>query len=288
MKRDTPIYFLTPDDISRIRQAREQQKVISVNISLTVGFSSSNVSAEPDGSLHWEETNMLPPVPGEAGSDDRSIWKFENNDWVKWQRFDAVTQKFYKMIFVAPGKPPTVEISGIKMHVTQNSDPGRDTAGKLKFLGKLRGRVLDTCLGLGYTAIAAAKSGAQQVYACERDSNMLQLCRENPWSQELFENPRIRVLQIPAQVFVRMLPASHLDFVIHDPPRFALAPELYSLEFYRELARSLRGGGRLYHYTGDPNRRVRKQSLAVKSGRLLQEAGFRRVKSVYQGILAVK
>ena len=42
--------------------------------------------------------------------------------------------------------------------------------------------------------------------------------------------------------------------VLHDPPRFGLAGELYSQAFYDELARVLRPGGRLFHYTGTPNR----------------------------------
>ena len=64
--------------------------------------------------------------------------------------------------------------------------------------------------------------------------------------------------------------------IIHDPPTFSLAGELYSGAFYQQLFRVLKRGGRLYHYIGDPNS---KASGGVTKGVLkrLQEAGFTRV-----------
>ena len=43
------------------------------------------------------------------------------------------------------------------------------------------------------------------------------------------------------------------DRIVHDPPTLRLAGDLYSGEFYVDLFRVLRRGGRLYHYLGDPN-----------------------------------
>ena len=45
-----------------------------------------------------------------------------------------------------------------------------------------------------------------------------------------------------------------MDAVLHDPPRFGIAGELYSQSFYDQLARVLRPRGRLFHYTGTPNK----------------------------------
>jgi predicted methyltransferase len=66
------------------------------------------------------------------------------------------------------------------------------------------------------------------------------------------------------------------DRIIHDPPVFSLAGELYSGIFYKQLYRILRKGGRLFHYIGNLES---KSSGTVTRGALkrLQEAGFTRV-----------
>ena len=61
----------------------------------------------------------------------------------------------------------------------------------MRTIAPLSGRVLDTCTGLGYTAIEAAKT-AEQVITIELDPTALEVARLNPWSRELFENPRIQ------------------------------------------------------------------------------------------------
>jgi predicted methyltransferase len=52
------------------------------------------------------------------------------------------------------------------------------------------GQVLDTATGLGYTAIEAAKTAAH-VTTIELDPTALEVARCNPWSQALFDNPKI-------------------------------------------------------------------------------------------------
>lgn len=240
---------------------------------------------------HLQVGERIIPLPEVDFSriDPRTIYKFTGEKWEKWQRYDSKTGKFYKMVFVAAGRPPTVEISGIKMHVTKEGDPLLDTRRKLKTLGKIYGRILDTCMGLGYTAIACAEiTGVEKVIVCEADFNMLQLCRENPWSRELFTNEKIQPLLLPAEQLLPGVPADYFQCVIHDPPRFALAPQLYAPEFYREIFRVLKPGGKLYHYTGDPNRAVRQRSLAARTKTRLMQVGFRRVKLGYMGIVAMK
>jgi predicted methyltransferase len=77
--------------------------------------------------------------------------------------------------------------------------------------------------------------------------------------------------------------------IMHDPPTFKLAGELYSGAFYCELYRILKRGGRLFHYIGDPNS---KASGGVTRGvvRRLQEAGFPRVvrRAEAYGVVAYK
>ena len=66
-----------------------------------------------------------------------------------------------------------------------------------------------------------------------------------------------------------------VDAILHDPPRFGIAGELYSQAFYDELARVIRRGGRLFHYTGSPNRLTSQRNVPLEVSRRLERAGFR-------------
>jgi uncharacterized protein len=110
----------------------------------------------------------------------------------------------------------------------------------------------------------------------ELDPGAQQIARLNPWSQELFDNPTIEQIMGDAFEIVPTFADASFDRILHDPPVFSLAGELYSGAFYQQLFRVLKRGGRLFHYTGDLNS---KSSSTVSKGvlRRLQEAGFTRV-----------
>jgi len=165
--------------------------------------------------------------------------------------FDEKTRKFYKLL---PTKTwPTLEISGIHMHRTKEVDPKTDSILKLKALGRIYGRILDCCTGLGYTAILAArKRRVKEVITVEKDENVINIARQNPYSKELFENPKIKLFVADVTEKIKEFPENYFHFIIHDPPRISIAPELYSLVFYQQLFRVLKNGGRMFHYVGKP------------------------------------
>jgi uncharacterized protein len=71
-------------------------------------------------------------------------------------------------------------------------DPIVDTKAKLASVNINPGyQVLDTCLGLGYTAIGAARkvagSSTGKVTTIEYDDASIEMCSYNPWSQALFD-----------------------------------------------------------------------------------------------------
>jgi len=281
--------FLTVVEIEAIRAALEQMLPRRLTISLNLGRSHREVILTDRNSFLLGETPVALTEVLFRKPEDRTIFIFEQEAWKKWQRFDSATGKFYKMVFTAPARPPTIEISGVKMHVTKDADPVMDTGNKIATLHKISGTVLDTCLGLGYTAIACAeKKQVKRVLVCEADMNVFHLCRQNPWSAALFANRKIQPVLVPAQDFISGIPDSYFDVVLHDPPRFAMSPELYSEKFYRDLFRIMKRGGELYHYTGNPNQRVRKKSLLIQTRELLTQVGFRQVKQAYFGVAARK
>jgi hypothetical protein len=170
---------------------------------------------------------------------------------------------------------PSMLIAGFVMHRIKDVDPMQDTLRKIASITPVVGRVLDTATGLGYTAIQAAKT-AEQVVTIELDPGAQEIARLNPWSQALFDNPKIEQIMGDAAEVVQTFEDESFARIIHDPPTFSLAGDLYSGAFYRQLYRILKRGGRLFHYIGDPNS---KASGGVTRGALrrLQEAGFSRV-----------
>jgi len=168
---------------------------------------------------------------------------------------------------------PTLLISGIPMHRIKDTTPNQDTQQKLKALGKPYGRILDTATGLGYTAIQAAKT-ADLVVTIEFDPAVLEICCLNPWSAELFTRPNIQPLIGDSVDLVAGFPDASFNAIIHDPPTFALAGEMYSSATYQQLYRILKPGGRLFHYIGNPESRY-----GATTGRgvvaRLRQAGFK-------------
>lgn len=167
----------------------------------------------------------------------------------------------------------TIEIDGVRMHQTVRKTPVQDSQDKVVALGVVSGsRVLDVCTGLGYSAIASARRGAK-VTTLELDDNVLGLAKTNKDSAELFSNPNITIKIGDAFESIDDFGDGSFDFVLHDPPRFSLAGELYSLAFYRKLFRVLRRGGRMFHYTGNPGINSGKKMTKGFKQRLV-EAGF--------------
>lgn len=178
---------------------------------------------------------------------------------------------FYKL--VATAGAPALEISGIRMHRTKGMTPDEDAAQKVAALGRLHGIVLDTCAGLGYTATAALAAGARRVVAIEADENVIELAKINPRSAALFSG-HVELIYGDANDVIASFDSEHFDFVVHDPPRFSRAGELYGSEFYVQLHRVLKKGGRLYHYVGAPGAKYRGKALLKGVAQRLQNAGF--------------
>jgi uncharacterized protein len=173
---------------------------------------------------------------------------------------------------------PALEISGILMHRIKGTTPKQDAQAKLRLVSPVHGEVLDTCMGLGYTAILAAAT-AQAVTAIEKDENVLEMARLNPYSQPLFSDPKIKLIHGDATEVVTGFGEATFDLVNHDPPTLSIAGELYSDVFYSQLYRILKPGGILLHYTGAPGSRARRVDLNASIARRLSRIGFASVRS---------
>jgi predicted methyltransferase len=245
----------------------------SARTSLDLGLTTAEVVLEtdhvvlPDGkTLPWEAVEEI------AGN--RSVcYAVQDGEALKIHRFSEASNMTY--VLMPTERAPTVLISGIQMHRVKDIDPWQDTLTKVHTLAPIEGRVLDTCTGLGYTAIASAEA-AEEVVTVELDPNMLEMARLNPWSSPLFHHPRIHQVLGDSMERVQEFAPGSFARILHDPPMLARAGELYSGEFYGYLHRVLARRGRLYHYIGDPESRSGRNITRSVIGRL-QEAGFRRV-----------
>jgi predicted methyltransferase len=168
--------------------------------------------------------------------------------------------------------PPTFEIDGINMLPTARISPYVDAERKVGLI-QPRGKViLDTCGGLGYFAAWCLQGQATQVLSYEKNSDVIWLRGLNPWSPGL--GGRLKLTQADVAEQIGALPSSSVDAVLHDPPRFGIAGELYSQAFYDQLARVLRRKGKLFHYTGTPNKLTSGRDVPNEVANRLRYAGF--------------
>jgi uncharacterized protein len=221
----------------------------------------------PDGLIvSWE-------LLEEIRTEERKVFRIEGDEAHPVQAFSEDTG--WVRVLSPTVTAPTVFVSGKPMHRIKGTDPMKDTKSKIAALGSVRGRVLDTATGLGYTAVEAAKT-AKEVVTIELDPAALDVARQNPWSRGLFERKNIRqILGDAFEVVVDLAPGS-FEGIVHDPPTASLGGELYSEEFYRRLHRLLNRRGKLYHYCGDPTSGLGK-SVTQGVMRRLAHAGFRGV-----------
>lgn len=208
-------------------------------------------------------------------------------------RLDLFAGHYYKL------KPyngvPVLEIDGLRMQLIRDFKTPLDYSKEVvKGLGIPKDgsfTVLDTCMGLGYTAIAAAGApSVKLVVTCEVSEAVLSLAQWNPASEALFrKDGNILVMKGSSAELINGFEDGMFAFVIHDPPRISHAPELYSLEFYKALFRACRSGARIFHYFGSVGKGKGRQ-IDREVGRRLQAAGFSQIRFVprLQGLYAQK
>jgi hypothetical protein len=184
--------------------------------------------------------------------DQNNCFLFSDGGLRKVEAFSPITYRYYTLM--PTERAPTMLISGIPMHRVKGTNPVEDTTHKIRALGKPFGRVLDTSTGLGYTAIRAAET-ADMVITIEFDPVVLDICRINPWSRSLFTNPKIHKIIGDSAALAEIFADGTFNAIIHDPPTFQLAGDLYAQSLYQTFYRILKDKGRMFHYIGNPDSR---------------------------------
>lgn len=257
-------------------QAARRSGEPRVECSLDLERSRTTVATGP-GDWQWQGHRY----PYLAECRERTVYHWDGTGFVPAARY---TRALVKLVATEWGAP-TFEIDGIKMLPTSRVSPYEDARRKVQLVEPRGKVVLDTCGGLGYFAAWCRAEGAARVLSLEKNPDVIWLRSLNPWSPE----PG-RVLELQhgdVTELIPSLPSSSFDAVLHDPPRFGIAGELYSESFYRELARVMKPRGKLFHYTGTPNRLTTGRDVPREVARRLQAAGFE-TRREGDGVLATR
>ena len=249
--------------------------------SLTLGFTRDHARLSAQG---WEWRGQRHPYPGKLK--DRTIYYRDGDDYAPVARFSGSLIKLVPTEWGAP----TFEIDGIKMLPTAKESPFEDARRKVALVEPAGKVVLDTCGGLGYFAACCLEAGVARIHSFEKNADVLWLRTLNPWSPDPDADTsggRLLLTHADVSQAITPFPDASVDAALHDPPRFGIAGELYSQAFYDQLARVLRRGGRLFHYTGSPNKLTSGRDVPREVEKRLEKAGFK-AQLALDGVVAVR
>lgn len=188
--------------------------------------------------------------------------------------FQPVARFSQSLIKLVPTEwgAPTFEIDGIKMLPTAKVSPFEDARNKVALIQPQGKVVLDTCGGLGYFAAWCLQQQAAKILSFEKNPDVIWLRSMNPWSPTA--GGALTLINGDSTEHIEQLPNASVDAILHDPPRFGIAGELYSQKFYQQLARVLKRHGKLFHYTGTPNKLTSGRDVPNEVATRLRQAGF--------------
>jgi predicted methyltransferase len=256
--------------------AARRKGVAEIECSLDLGRSTTRVEIH---AAEWVSQGRRYPYL--EACKERTIYYWMGSAFESASRFGTSLIKLVPTEWGAP----TFEIDGIKMLPTARVSPYEDAERKVALISPRGKTILDTCGGLGYFASWCLQAQARAVHSYEKNQDVLWLRGLNPWSPR--EDPALTLTHADVAVQIAALADASYDAVLHDPPRFGIAGELYSQAFYDHIARILKRGGKLFHYTGEPNKLTSGRDVPNEVATRLRRAGFA-TEPKMDGILATK
>ena len=267
--------LLTQKLVAQMRAAvSDAPRTITCSLDLQRSLTEVRVDA-----LGWSWGERRFPYPPQCK--ERTIYHWTGSAFEPAARYSGALIK----LVPTDWGPPTFEIDGIKMLPTAHVSPYADAERKVRLIRPRDKVVLDTCGGLGYFAAWCSQLQAARVLSYEKNADVIWLRDLNPWTPATDGVLTLTHGDITAQIALH--PDRSVDAILHDPPRFGIAGELYSQQFYNQMARVIRRGGRLFHYTGSPNRLTSQRNVSLEVALRLRQAGFT-TQFDGDGVLAVR
>jgi len=249
-------------------QAAQQKGKSSIAASLDLDRSTVTIEIDAQG---WSVASQRYPFMEKCK--ERTIYYWAGKQFEPLSRY---TNSLIKLVPTEWGAP-TFEIDGIKMLPTASVSPYADAERKVGLIQPRDKVILDTCGGLGYFAAWCVQGKAERVLSFEKSHDVIWLRSLNPWSPQMDNAETQRRLTLThgdVTEHIVSMPDQSVDAALHDPPRFGIAGELYSQLFYDQLARVLKPNGKLFHYTGTPNKLTTGRDVPNEVAKRLQLAGF--------------
>ena len=257
-------------------QSAMRARAGTVSCSLDLERTVTGVSVD-DAGWEWREHRY----PYLEKCKDRTVYYWTGAAFVPISRYSSSLIK----LVPTPWGPPTFEVDGIKMLPSEKVSPYADAEHKVRLIEPRGKVVLDTCGGLGYFAAWCLAGEAARVLSFEKNPDVIWLRSLNPWSPPATDPLVLTQGDISEEILE--LPDAAIDAILHDPPRFGIAGELYSQLFYDQLARVLKRGGKMFHYTGTPNKLTTGRDVPNEVASRLKRSGLK-VKLHGDGVLASK
>lgn len=278
------MYYFHFETVSKILEAVQKGEK-SLTLSLDLNLSQKMWEIETDRLVLDNDTFIDMEKLESISGFQNKIFIFQNNTLTP---AEVRSDSYYKL--VPTSSAPTLEINGIKMHRSKGIDPLTDAKLKTQLVVCAGDLVLDTCGGLGYSAMFAVEAGAKKVISTEKNSAVISLRNLNPWLKKMADDTLV-FLHTDIIKEIDTFENNRFNSVIHDPPRFTSASgDLYGKKFYDALFRVMAPRSKLFHYTGSP-KKIKDQDRFIKNTmKRLEHARFTSVcfKDNLQGIYAKK
>lgn len=276
--------FFYPEMADRILQSMKRGDK-TVSLSLDLNLSEKDCEIRGADLIVDEDTRVSRVDLEMVASQKNKVFSFDNG---RMTPLEVRGNGYCKL--VATSGAPTLEIDGIKMHRSKDIDPLHDAKLKTELVVRPGDVVLDTCGGLGYSAVFALKAGAAKVISFEKNKAVIQLRDINPWLKK-YMDPRLEFRRGDSTEEIEGVENKSVNSIIHDPPRFTSSTgDLYGKAFYDHLFRVLAPRGRLFHYTGSPKRVKAQDRFVNNTINRLARSGFQKLMfhDDFQGIYGEK
>ena len=279
--RRAPLHrpLLTRDSADTLRRAHDKGAA-DWQGSLDLGRSQDSVALDAD-SFHFRGQ----PYPWPGKLKDRTLYYWDGEDFAPISRYSG-------SLIAGAHRMGRTDVRDRRHQDAAHPklSPFEDARRKVELVAPAGKVILDTCGGLGYFAACALEAGVGQIRSFEKNADVMRLRTLNPWSPDpdsAAAGGRLQFSHGDVSQQIEQVASSSVDAILHDPPRFGIAGELYSQVFYDHLARVIRKGGRLFHYTGAPNKLTSGRDVPREVAKRLEKAGFK-AELALDGVLAVK
>lgn len=279
-----PLFFFHFESVAAILKAMQEERK-EILVSLDLNLTEKLWQIDKDRLILGPDVFMDRKMLEAVASRRNMIFRLQNNALTP---LEIRSQSYYRL---SPTKSaPILEIDGIKMHRSKEMDPLTDAQKKTRMVVSTGDTVLDTCGGLGYSALFALEAGAKKVISTEKSSEVIRLRNLNPWVKK-WKGDALEFVHADIIQYIDGLESNVFNSVIHDPPRFtSQTGDLYGKKFYAGLFRVMAPRSKLFHYTGSPKKIKTGDRFIVNTIKRLEASGFHSAvfKDDLQGVFAEK